>query len=180
MCRVGSRILIKLQKSTSFEAGFALVRWFACGVLRICPKISALKSPFKLNRFYTMRLIRKSECKSIWLIFVHGSLYRVLEIRELYYRGYLHTKHDSLNTEQKVWILNDHLTKRLKSHLNTEKNYSIIRSKTTRQVYNRFQDLWNRFPDFEGWGVGAKSLSVKAVQTDRQTQTLDIQDWQCL
>ena len=35
-----------------------------------------------------------------------------------------------------------------------------------RQVYNFFQDLWKRFPYFEGWGVGAKSLSVKAGQTD--------------
>ena len=26
-------------------------------------------------------------------------------------------------------------------------------------------------PYFEGWGVGAKSLGVKAVQTERQTQT---------
>ena len=41
----------------------------------------------------------------------------------------------------------------------------------TRQVYNLFQDLWNRFPYFEGWGVGAKSLSVKVGQTERQTQT---------
>ena len=32
----------------------------------------------------------------------------------------------------------------------------------TRQVFNLFQDLWNRFPSFEGWGVGANSLGVKA------------------
>ena len=28
----------------------------------------------------------------------------------------------------------------------------------TRQVYNLFQDLWNRFPNLRGGGVGAKSL----------------------
>ena len=31
----------------------------------------------------------------------------------------------------------------------------------TRQVYKLFQDLWNRFPYFEGWGVDATSLGVK-------------------
>ena len=40
-----------------------------------------------------------------------------------------------------------------------------------RQVYNLFQDLLNRFPYFEGWGVDAKSLGVKDRQTERQTQT---------
>ena len=44
-------------------------------------------------------------------------------------------------------------------------------TKETRQAYNLFQDLWNRFPYFEGWGVGAKSLGVKAGQTESQTQT---------
>ena len=39
----------------------------------------------------------------------------------------------------------------------------------TRQVYNLFQDLWNRYLNFEGWGVGAKSLGVKAGWADRQT-----------
>ena len=36
----------------------------------------------------------------------------------------------------------------------------------TRQVCNLFDDLWNRFPYFEGSGVGAKSLGVRL---DRQT-----------
>ena len=40
----------------------------------------------------------------------------------------------------------------------------------TRQVYNLFQE-----PYFEGWGVGTKSLGVKAGQTDRETP--DIHDW---
>ena len=35
----------------------------------------------------------------------------------------------------------------------------------TRQVYNLFQDLWNRFPYSEGWGMGEKSLGVKVGQT---------------
>ena len=34
----------------------------------------------------------------------------------------------------------------------------------TRQVYNLFQDLLNRFPYFEGLGVGAKSIGAKAAQ----------------
>ena len=33
-----------------------------------------------------------------------------------------------------------------------------------------FQDLWNRFPYFEGWGEGAKFVGVKAGHTDRQTK----------
>ena len=46
---------------------------------------------------------------------------------------------------------------------------NLTSSYLTRQVFNLFQDLWNRFPDFEGWGVGAKSLGVKA---DRKTPDL--------
>ena len=42
-----------------------------------------------------------------------------------------------------------------------------VKTCETRQVYNLLQDLWNRFPYFEGWGVDAKSLGVKAGQTDR-------------
>ena len=38
-----------------------------------------------------------------------------------------------------------------------------------KQVCNLFQDVWNRFPYFEGWGVGAKSLGVKDKQIGRQT-----------
>ena len=45
------------------------------------------------------------------------------------------------------------------------------KKRRTRQVYILLQDLLNRFPYLEGWGVGAKSLAAKAVQTDRQTQT---------
>ena len=39
----------------------------------------------------------------------------------------------------------------------------------TRQIYNLFQNLSNSFPYFEGWGMDAKSLSAKAVQTTDRT-----------
>ena len=37
----------------------------------------------------------------------------------------------------------------------------------TRQVYNLFQDLWDRSSYFERLGVGKKSLGAKAAQTER-------------
>ena len=46
-----------------------------------------------------------------------------------------------------------------------------------RQVYTLFQDLWNRFPYFEGWGVGAKSLGVKAGQIDILVLALAYARW---
>ena len=39
----------------------------------------------------------------------------------------------------------------------------------TRQIYNLFQNLSNSFPYFEGWGMGAKSLSAMVVQTTDRT-----------
>ena len=41
--------------------------------------------------------------------------------------------------------------------LSLRSSSSKVDLKLTRQVYNLFQDLWNRLPYFEGWGVGSKS-----------------------
>ena len=54
--------------------------------------------------------------------------------------------------------------------INSKSFYQFFISLSTRQVYNLFQDLWNRFPYFGDWLVGAKSLCVKAIKTERQTQ----------
>ena len=44
--------------------------------------------------------------------------------------------------------------------LSLRSSSSKVDLKLTRQVYNLFQDLWNRFPYFEGLGVCAKSFDI--------------------